>query len=88
MVKTLDTLVSSVISMGDNLGISIVAEGIEDKTQLDKLSKFGCPIIQGYYFSKPLNAEGVFNYINEDKFRPLLKSNEPGFPPLRLVSKC
>ncbi|MBZ2164266.1 EAL domain-containing protein [Alteromonas stellipolaris] len=84
----LDTLVSSVISMGDNLGISIVAEGIEDKTQLGKLSKFGCPIIQGYYFSKPLNAEGVFSYINEDKFRPLLESIEPGFPPLRLVSKC
>ena len=83
----LDTLVSSVITMGANLGISIVAEGIEDETQLTKLSEYGCPIIQGYYFSKPLDAEGVFNYIREEKYRPLLQNREPCFPPLRLVSK-
>ena len=83
----LDTLVSSVITMGANLGISIVAEGIEDEAQLTKLSEYGCPIIQGYYFSKPLDAEGVFNYIREEKYRPLLQNREPCFPPLRLVSK-
>ncbi len=83
----LDTLVSSVITMGANLGISIVAEGIENEAQLTKLSEYGCPIIQGYYFSKPLDAEGVFNYIREEKYRPLLQNREPCFPPLRLVSK-
>jgi len=39
----LDTLVSSVITMGANLGISIVAEGIEDETQLTKLSEYWMP---------------------------------------------
>ncbi len=39
------------------LGVPVVAEGVEEKAQLDKLKDMGCQIIQGYYFSKPLPAE-------------------------------
>ena len=36
------------------LNMQIVAEGIEDKHQLDTLLGMGCDFIQGYYFSKPV----------------------------------
>ncbi len=38
------------------LDVPVVAEGVEEKAQLDKLKSMGCQIIQGYYFSKPLPA--------------------------------
>lgn len=39
------------------LGVPVVAEGVEEKAQLDILKSMGCEIIQGYYFSKPLPAD-------------------------------
>jgi EAL domain-containing protein (putative c-di-GMP-specific phosphodiesterase class I) len=48
------TLTRTIISMAHALGLKVVAEGIEDKVQLEMLSKFGCDIGQGYLFSKPL----------------------------------
>ncbi|WP_278549857.1 putative bifunctional diguanylate cyclase/phosphodiesterase [Desulfovibrio piger] len=48
------TIVTTVVSMGRNLGIGIVAEGVETEAQLDFLRSLECPEVQGYYFSKPL----------------------------------
>ncbi len=39
------------------LDVPVVAEGVEEKNQLDRLKGMGCQIIQGYYFSKPLPAD-------------------------------
>ncbi|WP_051437635.1 putative bifunctional diguanylate cyclase/phosphodiesterase [Eubacterium xylanophilum] len=39
------------------LGVPVVAEGVEEKAQYDRLKSMGCQIIQGYYFSKPLPAQ-------------------------------
>lgn len=39
------------------LDVPVVAEGVEEKAQLDMLKSMGCQIIQGYYFSKPLPAD-------------------------------
>ena len=39
------------------LDVPVVAEGVEEQAQLDKLKDMGCQIIQGYYFSKPLPAD-------------------------------
>ena len=36
------------------LEVPVVAEGVEEKAQLEKLKEMGCELIQGYYFSKPL----------------------------------
>ncbi len=51
------TLVSAILTMSHNLGLTVVAEGVETKEQLDILFDLGCDEIQGYYFSKPLPAE-------------------------------
>lgn len=50
-------IVRSVIELGHNLGIVVVAEGVETKEILDALVDYGCDIIQGYYISKPMPAD-------------------------------
>lgn len=51
------TIVRNVLNMAKELGIQTVAEGIEEKFQVDILKRFGCDMIQGYYFSRPLPAD-------------------------------
>ena len=48
-------IVRTIIQLGHNLGITITAEGIEDKDQLNILEIEGCDKYQGYYFSKPVD---------------------------------
>ena len=52
-------LVGSMIEMGHNLGHLITAEGIEKDEQLVMLQALGCDSVQGYFFSKPVNANQV-----------------------------
>ena len=47
-------IISSVISMARGLDLPVIAEGVETKEQIDKLTQMGCGIYQGYYFSKPI----------------------------------
>ncbi len=47
-------VIKSIVSLIKQLGISVVAEGIETKSQIEMLKKANCDIVQGYYFSKPL----------------------------------
>lgn len=56
-------IVFSIITLGHNLGLEIVAEGVETKGQLQFLENNGCDYIQGYYFSKPLATKDVFNFV-------------------------
>lgn len=49
-------LVTSIITISKNLGLSVVAEGVETKEQLQILKQFQCEYVQGYYFSKPIPA--------------------------------
>jgi diguanylate cyclase (GGDEF)-like protein len=48
------SIVRSVIDLGRNLGLRVVAEGAEDKETVELLESFGCEHVQGFYFSKPL----------------------------------
>jgi EAL domain-containing protein (putative c-di-GMP-specific phosphodiesterase class I) len=47
-------IVRSIVGLARSLGMSVVAEGVETEIQLRKLKELGCPLIQGFYFSKPL----------------------------------
>ncbi len=51
------TIVRSVIDIGRNLGLEIVAEGVESKAIWDQLRSFGCHQVQGYYVARPLPAD-------------------------------
>jgi diguanylate cyclase (GGDEF)-like protein/PAS domain S-box-containing protein len=56
-------IVETIILMAHNLGIGVVAEGVETKEQLDLLQNFGCDLIQGYYYSPPLPLKGLVEYL-------------------------
>ncbi|MDS1309228.1 EAL domain-containing protein [Marinobacter xiaoshiensis] len=47
-------MVKSIIGLGQNFGISVVAEGVEKEAHLDVLKGLGCDLFQGYYFSHPV----------------------------------
>jgi len=57
-------LVKAVIAMAKSLDVSIVSEGVETKGQLDFLLKENCEYAQGYYFSKPVQAEEFLTLLN------------------------
>jgi EAL domain-containing protein (putative c-di-GMP-specific phosphodiesterase class I)/DNA-binding response OmpR family regulator len=50
------SIVSAVIAMAHQLGLRVVAEGVEEEAQLAFLRERQCDVIQGYYFSKPIPA--------------------------------
>lgn len=59
------SLVSTIIAMAHNLGMKVIAEGVEDQQQVDLLRSLHCDIIQGYVFSRPLGAEQIPDFINQ-----------------------
>ncbi|TQR18692.1 EAL domain-containing protein [Psychrobacillus vulpis] len=52
-------ITNTIITLAQNLNLNVIAEGVETKEQLDFLLSKNCYIMQGFYFSKPLNAEGI-----------------------------
>jgi diguanylate cyclase (GGDEF)-like protein len=54
-------IVETIINLSHQLGIEVVAEGVEDKFQVEYLKMILCDVVQGYYFSKPR----MFNQIKD-----------------------
>lgn len=61
------SLALTIIDMAKNFGLEIVAEGVEEKTQLDFLSKHDCDFAQGYYFGKPMPYEELVTFLATSK---------------------
>ena len=57
-------LVETIILMAKNLNIGVVAEGVETEEQLDMLNQFGCRLVQGYYFARPMPTEDLAGYLD------------------------
>lgn len=55
-------IVQATIDLGHNLGLEVVAEGTENATDILRLQRLGCDKAQGYYFTKPLDAEEFKNW--------------------------
>ncbi|NRR29663.1 EAL domain-containing protein [Oxalobacteraceae bacterium] len=55
----------SVISLAHNLNMRVIAEGVETRAQVDFLAERGCDEMQGYYFSRPVNAEAFGALLRE-----------------------
>lgn len=59
-------IVQTIIGMANNLGMEVIAEGVETEEQRTHLERFGCPVCQGYLFSRPVPL---------DQFEDLLKES-------------
>lgn len=58
------TIVHSTIELAHNLGLTVVAEGVETEPLLNKLHQLGCDYAQGYFISKPKNSSEFINWMN------------------------
>jgi diguanylate cyclase (GGDEF)-like protein/PAS domain S-box-containing protein len=58
-----DEIVRTIITLGRNLGLKIIAEGVETIEQLVKLQELGCEFAQGFYFSVPIDAQEATNLL-------------------------
>jgi EAL domain-containing protein (putative c-di-GMP-specific phosphodiesterase class I) len=56
-------IVRSVIELGHNLGIEVVAEGVENQAALDILAGLRCDRVQGYYVSRPVGAADTTTWL-------------------------
>ena len=63
-------IVHSLIDLAHNLGLTIVAEGVEDEQTLTALAKFGCDLAQGYHHSRPLPAADLCSWLQERRPTP------------------
>jgi len=58
-------LVKTIVALGKSLGLSLIAEGVEKYEHLTFLQQIDCDEIQGYWFSKPLAADELMNFLAE-----------------------
>ncbi|WP_286842344.1 GGDEF and EAL domain-containing protein, partial [Idiomarina sp. UBA4206] len=58
-------MVASIIAMAHNLGLKVVAEGVETKAQLQTLKSLKCEYIQGFYYAKPMPADALIEFIEQ-----------------------
>ncbi len=56
-------IIKTILLLGQNLNIEVVAEGIETETQLNKLTEIGCELGQGYLFSKPIDVPMAESFL-------------------------
>jgi len=61
--EKLRAIFDSSLELGKQLGMSVVAEGVEDKADWDFLRKTGCDIAQGYFIAKPMPAADLPGWI-------------------------
>jgi len=58
-------IVRSTIDLGRNLGLRVVAEGVEDQTTLQELDVLGCDAIQGYHISRPVPPDDLIHWLEQ-----------------------
>lgn len=69
-------IVRSTVELGHNLGLKVVAEGVEDQLAWDKLKGLGCDSAQGYYMSRPLPSVDFMTWLEKSPW---------GLPKQRIV---
>jgi EAL domain-containing protein (putative c-di-GMP-specific phosphodiesterase class I) len=60
-----DTIARSVIDLGHNLGLHVVAEGVESADALRRLTELGCDSAQGYHLGMPMPVAELATYLAE-----------------------
>ena len=63
--KADSALAHSIITIGHDAGLKVIAEGVETYEQFLLLRALSCDQIQGYYFSKPVASEEILKLLND-----------------------
>ncbi|MBI3812035.1 MAG: EAL domain-containing protein [Nitrospirae bacterium] len=63
-------IVRSIIDLGHNLGLKVIAEGVENKEAYRRLVDLGCDAAQGYYMCRPISADEFTRWLLESPFIP------------------
>jgi EAL domain-containing protein (putative c-di-GMP-specific phosphodiesterase class I) len=61
-------IVRSTIELGHNLGLTVVAEGVENQASWDELKTLGCDAAQGYFFSRPVSADQFVEWLQNSEW--------------------
>jgi EAL domain-containing protein (putative c-di-GMP-specific phosphodiesterase class I) len=77
-------IVRSTIDLGRNLGLRVVAEGVENDETWERLVNYGCEIGQGFHFGRPMPEEAFEALLRRD-VAFVRRRLEPPAHPLRLV---
>jgi diguanylate cyclase (GGDEF)-like protein len=64
------TIVRATIELGRNLGLRVVAEGVQDRETFDRLGDFGCDEAQGYYIARPLDRDDFWAWLSQREAQP------------------
>jgi EAL domain-containing protein (putative c-di-GMP-specific phosphodiesterase class I) len=70
-------IVQSIIALASDLGMNVIAEGIEDESQITRLKELNCRCGQGFYFSKPMELEQI-KHLLLPKNNELINTPESG----------
>ncbi len=60
------SIAEMVIQLGRNLGLAVIAEGVEDERQAQILQTLGCPLAQGFLFARPMTASALDSWLSND----------------------
>ncbi len=67
--ETTKNITSAMVNLAKTIGLTVVAEGVEEWEQFDLLKEMQCDLIQGYLFSKPVKAEVFEEYLRSGTFK-------------------
>ncbi len=74
--KSSVVIVQKIIEMAKDLNIKIVCEGVETQEQIDILRRLGCPVVQGYYYDKPIPMQEFLDkYCKKDHLSKKAKTS-------------
>jgi EAL domain-containing protein (putative c-di-GMP-specific phosphodiesterase class I) len=60
-------IVKTIVALGKSLGLSLIAEGVEELSHVEFLKEIDCEEIQGYWFSRPLEEEALVAFLEKNK---------------------
>jgi diguanylate cyclase len=63
-------IVRSTINLGHDLGLKVIADGVEDELTLKRLATLGCDLAQGYHLSRPLTPDAFSGWIADNALLP------------------
>ena len=67
-------VIAALVQMGTNLGLDIIAEGVQSQAQRAALAALGCPLAQGYLFSRPVTPDAITALLERERPAPLVTS--------------